>query len=163
MKKLLLLIFMLFFLPVNAEVLKAGIEESYVPVGFYGSWGVISKLKTCTNPDLFNYESRDIWTLSGYGANLALENIETGAYSEITLKEKSTDGKTLKFEREKVVNNAENKIVYKEIVCFILNGNNFSGSDSFVVEKYSKSGTLISKDSANYRVEGVKIAGSGLK
>lgn len=163
MKKLVLIISILFFMTSNAEVLKAGIEESYVPVGFYGSWGVISKLKTCTNPDMFNFDSRDIWVLSGYGANLVLENLETGARSEIVLKEKNTDGKTLKFERIKTVNNAEQKIVYREIVCFILNGDNFSGSDNFTVEKYSKSGVLISKDSANYRVEGVKIAGDGPK
>ena len=99
MKKLLFLFLSFLFFFCNAETLKAGIEESYVPAGFYGSWGVISKLKNCTNPDMFNYESRDIWILSGYGNVLILENIESGARSEITIKEKATDGKTLKFER----------------------------------------------------------------
>ncbi len=141
------------------ESLKAGIEETFVPAGFYGSWGVISKLKNCTDPNVFNYESRDIWILSGYGEILVLENIESGAKSEIIMKEKNKDGKTLKFERKKIVNNFDEKIIYKETVTFVLNGNNFSGTDNFIIEKYTKKGSLISKNSANYQVEGVKIAG----
>ena len=163
MKKLLFLFLSFLFLFCNAETLKAGIEESYVPAGFYGSWGVISKLKNCTNPDMFNYESRDIWILSGYGNILVLENIESGARSEITVKEKATDGKTLKFERQNTVKTAENKIIYREIVTFVLNGNNFSGTDDYVVEKYTSQGTLLEKGFARYRVEGVKIAGENPK
>lgn len=140
-------------------MLKAGIEENYIPKGFYGSWGVISKLQNCTNSDLFNFESRDIWVLSGYNQRLILENIETGAYSEIIVKEKSANGKTLKFERQKTVNKNDNKIIYKETVSFILDNNKFSGFDNFIVEKYSKNGILLSKDSANYKVEGIKISG----
>ncbi|MBR6298609.1 MAG: hypothetical protein IKR34_05135 [Candidatus Gastranaerophilales bacterium] len=163
MKKLLFLFLSFLFFFCNAETLKAGIEESYIPAGFYGSWGVISKLNNCTNPDIFNYESRDIWILSGYGNVLILENIESGARSEITIKEKATDGKTLKFERQKTVNTQDNKIIYRETVTFVLSGNNFSGSDRFVIEKYTPQGALLKKDSADYRVEGVKIAGENPK
>ena len=112
---------------------------------------------------MFNYESRDIWILSGYGNILVLENIESGARSEITVKEKATDGKTLKFERQNTVKTAENKIIYREIVTFVLNGNNFSGTDDYVVEKYTSQGTLLEKGFARYRVEGVKIAGENPK
>ena len=159
MKKLLFLFLSFLFVFCNAETLKAGIEESYIPAGFYGSWGVISKLNNCTNPDIFNYESRDIWTLSGYGDVLVLENLETGAKSEIVVREKNKDGKTLKFERQKTVNNQDNKIIYKETITFILNGKFFSGKDFFVVEVYSKQGNLVSKNHASYQVEGTKIAG----
>lgn len=159
MKKFIFIFLCFIFFSTNAQTLKAGIEETFVPAGFYGSWGVISKLKNCTNPDIFNFESRDIWILSGYGEVLVLENIESGAKSEIIMKEKNKDGKTLKFERQKTVVNFDEKIIYKETVTFVLNGNNFSGTDNFVIEKYTKKGSLISKNSANYQVEGVKIAG----
>lgn len=139
--------------------LKGGVEEEYIPKGFYGSWGVISKLQKSNNPTFFNYQSKDIWILSGHSDILVLQNLESGAISEIRVKEKTTDGKTLKFYREKTVENSDFKIIYKETVQFKLSGNNFSGSDDFVVEKYDKNGLLIEKNEANYRVEGVKISG----
>lgn len=139
--------------------LKGGVEEEYIPKGFYGSWGVISKLQKSNNPTFFNYQSKDIWILSGHSDILVLQNLESGAISEIRVKEKTTDGKTLKFYREKTVKNSDFKIIYKETVQFKLSGNNFSGSDDFVVEKYDKNGLLIEKNEANYRVEGVKISG----
>ena len=108
---------------------------------------------------MFNFQSKDIWTLSGYGNVLILENIESGAISEIKIQEKTTDGKTLKFEREKISKNNNCKLIYKEIVQFKLSGNNFSGTDDFIVEKYDNKNTLIEKNIANYRIEGVKISG----
>ena len=158
MKKILFLILCLLFLSANAQALKGSVEESYVPAGFYGTWSVVSKLKNCTNPDMFNFESRDIWTLSGHGEVLILENLETGARSEIIVKERNKDGKTLKFVRQKTVNGGLNKIIYKEIITFVLNGNNFSGYDNFIVEKYAKNGDLIAKNSANYQIEGAVLA-----
>lgn len=146
------------FSTVLAQPLKGGVSEEYVPKGFYGSWGVISKLKKSTNPTMFNYESRDIWVLSGYGDVLILENLESGAHSEIEIKEKNKDGKTLKFHRQKIVDKGNTKIIYKETVSFVLSGKNFSGSDSFIVEQYQND-ELKSTDSAQYEVEGVKISG----
>ena len=100
MKKIFLILTLFSFLSVGAQTLKGGVSQDYIPKGFFGSWGVISKLSNSNNPSLFNYESRDIWTLSGYGDTLVLENLESGARSEIKVKDKSHDGKTLKFERE---------------------------------------------------------------
>lgn len=160
MKKIILLLFMFIFLSSNAQTLKGGVSEEYISSGFYGSWGVISKLKNATNLSLFNYESRDIWVLSGYSNILILENLESGAYSQIEIKEKTQDGKTLKFQREKTVNRNDSKIKYIETVKFILNGNNFSGSDDFVVEYYSKDNKFLKKETANYAVEGVRISGT---
>jgi len=160
MKKIFLIIFCLFFAFTHAEALKGGVIEEYVPKGFYGSWGVISKLKSTNNPSKFNYESKDIWILSGQGNILILQNLESGAYSEITIKEKSIEGKTLKFDRQKTIKTKEGKEIHKEGVIFTLLGKNFSGTDNFIVESYDKNNNLLKTDSALYRVEGVKISGS---
>ena len=150
---------MLFFV-VNAQVLKGGVSEDYIPKGFFGSWGVISKLNNSNNPVIFNYESRDVWMLSGYGNVLVLENLESGARSEITIKDKSVDGKTLKFERQKVVQEGGKKVIYKETVSFVLYGNNFSGTDDFVVERYNEQNQFAKKDCAKYSISGVRISGT---
>ena len=101
MKKLILICFAFCFLLLssNAMVLKGSVNEDYIPNGFYGTWGVISKLKSSNNPALFNSESRDVWVLSGHSNVLVLENLQSGARSEITIKQKSNKKDTLKFER----------------------------------------------------------------
>lgn len=163
MKRVLLIVFSFLFLSANALSLKGGVYEEYIPNGFFGSWGVISKLESSNNPVLFNRESRDIWTLSGHSNVLILQNIESGAYSEIIIKDKNKDGKTLKFQREKTVEENGTKIKYKEIVSFELFGNNFSGKDKFIVERYDKNNILIKKDEAVYLIEGVKFSGKSPK
>ncbi len=142
-----------------SETLKASINvDEYVPKGFMGSWGVISKLVDTTNPMLFNLNSKDIWVLSGYSNVLVLENPQSGAISSITLKDKAQNN-VLKFERQKIENKKDGKkVVFKEKVEFILKGKFFSGYDTFIVEQY-KNNKLIKKDSANYHVEGVRISG----
>jgi hypothetical protein len=104
-------------------------------------------------------ESKDIWMLSGYSNILILQNLESGAYSEIQIQEKSIEGKTLKFERQKNINTKEGKQIHKEIVQFKLSGNNFSGTDKYIVENYDKTNKLQNADSATYIVEGVRISG----
>ncbi len=158
MKKIFSILTVIIFFCLNAyaEPLKGGVSEDYIPKGFFGSFGVISKMNYSNNPKIFNYESRDVWTLSGFGNKLILENLESGARSEILIKDKSPDGKTLKFNREKVVSKKNEKTVYKETVTFMLMGKNFSGTDEFVVERY-KDGKFIKKDIANYHVAGVKL------
>ena len=148
------------FLFANAETLKAGVVEEYIPDVFFGSWGVISKLNRATTPEMFNFESKDVWMLSGYGNVLILENLESGARSEMVLKEKSLDGKTLKFQREKTVKDSVKKVIYKENVEFVLSGNNFKGKDSYTVEKYDSKGNKIKSDSADYVISGVRISGT---
>lgn len=137
--------------------LKGGVEDTYIPKGFYGSWGVISKLRETSNPSLFNYESRDVWTLSGFSNKLILENLESGAYSEILIKEKSLDNKTLNFQREKTTSRNGVKTVFQEKVSFVLNGNNFEGIDSFVIKRYDLIGNHLKTDYANYKCSGVKF------
>ena len=160
MKKIILLLFSLLTLSAMAESLKGGVVEEYIPDGFFGSWGVISKLKSATTPEMFNYESKDVWMLSGYGNTLILENLESGARSEIIIKEKSLDGKTLKFEREKSVKENNKKIVYTETVEFILSGNNFKGTDNYKVEKFDAKGNKLKTDRAEYTISGIRISGT---
>ena len=159
MKKVFLIFICLLFLFVNAETLKGGVYEEYIPKGFFGSWGVISKLNSSTNPSIFNYESKDIWMLSGYSNILILQNVESGAYSEIEIQEKSIEGKTLKFERQKSIRTKDGKQIHKEKVQFVLSGKNFSGTDEFIVENYDRNNKYINSDSAKYTIEGVRISG----
>ena len=164
MKKIFLIIVLFSTFCAHGFSLKGGISEEYIPHGFFGSWGVISKLQTSSNPTMFNYESRDIWTLSGFNQTLVLQNIQSGARSEIHIKEKNKDGQTLKFQREKTIQEKNsNKTIYKEIVSFKLTGNNFSGTDKFIVEKRDNNNTLIKKEEALYKVEGIKISGESPK
>lgn len=160
MKKFLVILFCFLILPVYPETLKGGVSEEYIPEGFFGSWGVISKLKSATTPEMFNFESRDVWMLSGYGNTLILQNLESGARSEIIIKDKSLDGKTLKFEREKITKENNRKVIYKETVEFVLSGNNFKGEDNYNVQKYDSNNKLIKNDSAKYSVSGVRISGT---
>lgn len=163
MKKLLIALFIIFLsFCANAQTLKGGVYEEYIPNGFFGSWGVISKLQTTNNPSLFNYQSKDIWTLSGYNNILILDNFESGATSKIEIKDKVSSN-TLKFERKKEKNENQSKIVYREIVQFKLNGNNFSGTDKFIVEKYNAKNVLLEKNEALYSIEGVKISTNSYK
>lgn len=158
MKKVFLILILFLFSLANSETLKAGISEEYVPEGFYGSWGVISKIQDTTNHAMFNSQSEDIWVLSGYSNVLYLQNLESGAKSQIILKEKSKNN-VLKFEREKVVKKQDNKqTIYKETVEFTLSGNKFSGHDNFIVENW-ENGKIVKKNSAKYKVSGVKISG----
>jgi len=159
MKKIFLILICFSFVFAHAQTLKGGVLEEYIPSGFYGSWGVISKLESSNNPGFFNFESRDVWNLSGHGNILVLENLKSGAYSEIIVKEKTKDGKTLKFNRQKTIKEKENKIIFKEQVSFSLNKNNFSGFDDYTFEKYDKNNKLIEKNIAKYVIKGTKISG----
>jgi len=157
MKKFFLVLFVFLFLNCQAQVLKGSVNEDYIPDGFYGTWGVISKLNDSNNPNLFNSQSKDIWVLSGYSNVLILENLQSGARSEIIIKTKEKD--SLKFEREKVVKNNNKKTIYKETVEFILSGDRFRGFDNFVVEDWENN-KLIKKNIAKYSVSGVRISGT---
>ncbi len=160
MRKIVLTFVCFLFLFAKCETLKGGVYQEYIPKGFFGSWGVISKLNSATTPQKFNYESKDIWTLSGYSNILILQNLESGAYSEIEIKEKSIEGKTLKFERQKTIKTKDGKQIHKETVQFCLFGNNFSGTDKFIVENYDKNNNFTTADTATYNIEGVRISGS---
>ena len=51
--------------------------------------------------------------------------------------------------------------IYKETFEFTLLGNNFTGTDDFIIEHYNEQNKLIKKDEARYSVAGVRISGQG--
>ena len=55
----------------------------------------------------------------------------------------------------------DGKKIYIETVEFTLLGNNFSGTDDFIIEHYNEENKLIKKDEARYSVAGVRISGQG--
>ncbi len=138
--------------------LRASVSKSEIPEGFFGTWHVTSKLVETNNRELFNTLCVDIWTLGGYGSTLILENNESGATSSITVdSSKNIDGKTLTFNRYKENYRGDIKIVQKESPTFTLNGNLFTGYDTFIIERY-KGDKLIQKDVVKYKVVGQKIS-----
>lgn len=161
MKKL-LFIYVLFILTIgtaSAEVLRATVVKDEIPKGFFGTWHVTSKIAETNNAELFNPISVDIWTLGGYGNTLILENVQSGASSSIQVEsQKNLDGKTLKFERVKFDTRGNTKIVQRESPVFTLNGNIFTGYDTYIIERYVNN-KLIKKDVVKYKVVGQKISG----
>lgn len=143
----------------QAEVLHATITKDEIPKGFFGTWHVTSKISETNNPELFNPISVDIWTLGGYGNTLILENVQSGASSSIQVEsQKNLDGKTLKFQRVKSDTRGNMKIVQRESPEFRLNGNIFTGYDTYIIERYVNN-QLIKKDVVKYKVVGQKISG----
>ncbi len=160
MRKILIALVLLFTLNcAQAEVLRATVSKDEIPKGFFGTWHVTSKLSETNNPELFNTISVDIWTLGGYGNTLILENVHTGASSSIQVEsQKNLDGKTLKFQRVKSNTRGNMKIVQKESPEFRLDGNIFTGYDTYIIERYVNN-KLIQKDVVKYKVVGQKISG----
>lgn len=161
MKRIFVLLLLLFVLPVSAETLRGSTSYTEQLSGFFGTWHVTSKIESSNNYPKFNKLSVDIWNLSGQGNVLILENELSGATSSIQLDEKADnlDGKKLKFTRIKEFSDGKHKYRHVESPEFILDGKIFKGYDTFKVETYSLNGELISVDVVKYKVIGQKIAG----
>ncbi len=161
MKRIFVLILLLFVLPVSAETLKGSTSYTEALKGFFGTWHVTSKIESSNNYPMFNKLSVDIWNLSGQGNVLILENGLTGAISSIQVDnaQSNLDGKKLKFTRVKEFTDGKYKYRHIESPEFILDGDIFKGYDTFKVEKYSLNGGLVSVDVVKYKVIGQKIAG----
>ena len=85
--------------------------------------------------------------------------MHTGASSSIQVEsQKNLDGKTLKFQRVKSNTRGNIKIVQKESPEFRLDGNIFTGYDTYIIERYVNN-KLIQKDIVKYKVVGQKISG----
>ena len=83
----------------------------------------------------------------------------SGASSSIQVEsQKNLDGKTLKFQRVKSDTRGNMKIVQRESPEFRLNGNIFTGYDTYIIERYVNN-QLIKKDVVKYKVVGQKISG----
>lgn len=158
MKRALIMIFsvLIIGMPVVAEtVIRGGVELSdRVPKGFFGTWKVTSVQTYTNNPMLFTERSTDYWNLSKEDDVITLSNPVSGAIASVTVKEVKNNQIT--FTRRKTESN-EN---VTETPTLTLNGENFSGTDRIVIEKY-KYGELISTDIVEYRIDAVKVSGDG--
>lgn len=164
MKKTLLTIILTFILfsqtaPANAEsmVLKAGVSLSdQVPQGFFGSWKITSVMTYSNNKKIFNETSTDYWNLSKVGDVITLTNPVSGAEASVTVED--VKGNRITFTHVTKGRNA----TMTETPTLTLNGENFSGTDKIVVEKY-KYGELISSDTVIYNIKAEKLSGNSLK
>lgn len=126
-----------------------------VPQGFFGTWKVIAVQVYSNNPFLFNSMSVEYWKLEKLNNNLTLTNPESGATATVTLDEVKDN--TIKFRRtsdtpfEKVVETPE----------ITLNGENFYGTDTIVINKY-KNDTYIGKEMVKFKLKGIKQSGASV-
>jgi hypothetical protein len=102
--------------------------------------------------------SVDVWSLSGYGNTLILENPFSGATSQIQVEDKDIEGKKLKFTRYKTEREGLYVIKYTEVPEIVLEGDIFRGIDTFTIEKFQND-VLIEKDVIQYKLVGQKISG----
>lgn len=156
-----LLIFLLWLpaLRTSAEgmVLKAGVSLSdKVPTGFFGSWKITSVMTYSNNPKIFNEISTDYWNLSKLGDVITLENPMSGAQASVTIED--VRGNQVKFTH--VIKGRSATMT--ETPTLTLNGENFSGTDKIVVEKY-KYGEKISSDVVVYKITAEKLSGNSAK
>ena len=126
-----------------------------VPEGFFGTWKVIAGQVYSNNPFLFNSMSVEYWKLEKKNNNLTLSTPESGATATVTLDE--VDNNTIKFRRtsdtpyEKVVETPE----------ITLNGENFYGTDTIVINKY-KNDEYIGKEMVKFKLKGIKQSGASV-
>lgn len=134
-------------------VLQAGVSLSdQVPKALFGTWKITSKMTYSNNPDMFNEKSIDFWNLSKSGDVITLTNPISGAQASVTVED--VNGNQVKFTH--VTKNKTAKMT--ETPTLRLNGENFSGTDKIIVEKY-KDGKIISKDTVIYSIIAEKISG----
>ena len=159
MKKLLVIILLLFFsISAEAEVLQAGIEIEHIPKSFFGSWRVSAKLNKTDAHSIFKPQSLDFWNLSRINNVVELENPMTGANAEIFVQ--TVEGNIIVFSKRLPYDG--NKIL-TDTVSIRLNGNEFSGINSLVLETYSLIDKhLIKTQTATYHIKGEKIAGESI-
>ncbi len=158
MKKLLVFLALFVTISANGEALKGSVSETKIPKGFFGTWHVTSKLYAATDFSKFNKISVDVWSLSGHGNTLVLENPFSGATSQIQVEDKNIEGKKLKFTRYKTEQEGEYIVKYTETPEIVLEGDIFRGTDTFIIEKFQNT-TLIEKNVVQYKLVGQKISG----
>ena len=105
---------------------------------------------------LFTEKSTDYWNLSKEDDVITLSNPVSGAIASVTVEEVKNNQIT--FTRRKTDRN-EN---VTETPTLTLNGENFSGTDKIVIEKYQY-GEKISEDIVIYKITAKKISGNSAK
>ena len=159
MKKLALIIFFLILcLPLNAEVLEAGISIDDVPKALFGHWRVNAKLDDTNSYQTFKPQSIDFWNLSRIGDTIKLNNPYSGANAEISVK--TVEGNLVVF--QKTANYATNKVL-TDTVHLRLEKDKFSGINTLKLETFSLvDGHLMKTETAQYIIKGEKLAGDSI-
>jgi hypothetical protein len=135
-------------------VLNGGVSEvDKLPAEIYGKWAIHSTLLQAQNRDEFRESTSDMWVFSRVGNGLTLTNPVTEASATINIDE--VINKTAKFSRESQTSRKKEI----ETVQIRIDGERFSGIDTFVIEKY-KNGKLISQNVVKYKLQGTKVSGS---
>ena len=115
-----LFVFSFFILGISSSeafLLKGSVEK--IPDTFFGSWRVVSKLKSTDSPVTFKLKGVDLWNLSQENNVIKLSNPFSGATADISIKDVS--GNSISFTK---IGQYDNKIV-TDSVSILLNENNF--------------------------------------
>lgn len=162
MKKFLMLfLILIFWLPAGYShaqtLLKTGISLSdQVPKGFFGSWKIISVMTYSNNSKIFNEVTTDYWNLSKENDVITLSNPVSGAEASVNIED--VKGNRIKFTHVTRGKNA----TMTETPTLTLNGENFSGTDKIVIEKF-KNGEKISEDVVIYKITAKKLSGNSAR
>lgn len=160
MRKLLILVIILLFVPiVIAEdfVLKTGVSVNDVPKALFGSWRVNAKLDDTNSYGTFKPNSVDFWTLSRVGDKITLENPFTGAKAEISLK--SVEGNVIVFSKKAPYDNK----MLTDTITIRLSDDHFSGINVLTLESFSLvDNHLMKTETARYIIKGEKISGESV-
>lgn len=124
-----------------------------MPVAIYGQWAIRSTLLQAKYPDDYKSTTSDVWIFSKWDNYLTLTNPVTEATATISVDEVVNN--RAKFSRTST-NSRKHE---RETVQIAIESERFSGTDTFVIEKY-KEGKLISQDVVKYKIQGTKISGS---
>jgi len=134
--------------------LNASVETiDKMPVAIYGQWAIRSTLIHANHPDDYRATTSDMWIFSKWDDNLTLTNPVTEATATINVDEVVNNN--ARFSRS----STSSKKHERETVQIAISDERFSGTDTFVIEKY-KEGKLISQDIVKYKLQGTKVSGS---
>jgi len=159
MKKIfIILLVFLFVLPVNAELLEAGVAIDDVPKTLYGTWRINAKLNSTNSYKTFKPQSIDFWNLSRTTDRIYLDNPYSGANADISVK--TVEGNLVVFSKKTPY--GDNKILI-DTVNIRIDGDKFSGVNFLKLESYSLvDNHLMKTETAEYLITGEKIAGESI-
>lgn len=159
MKKLLVILqLFIFCISAHAEVLEAGVSIEEVPKALYGIWRVNAKLDDTNSYKTFKPQSIDVWQLSRVNDRLTLNNPNSGANAEISVK--AVEGNLVVFSKKTPYDN--NKVLTDTVNIRII-GDKFSGVNYLKLETFSfVDNHLMKTETAQYIIKGEKIAGDSI-
>lgn len=134
-------------------VLNGSVEAiDKMPPAIYGQWAIRSTLLQAKYPDDYKSTTSDVWVFTRWNDYLTLTNPVTEATATISIDEVVNN--RARFSRTSTSPRKHER----ETVQITIDSERFSGTDTFVIEKY-KDGKLISQDVVKYKVQGTKVSG----